>query len=534
MKLRDHLLLLLLGTVLFIPFLGTVHLFDWDEINFAESAREMMITGNWFQVQINFQPFWEKPPLFFWMQVLCMKLFGVNEFAARLPNAICGILTIQVLYLIGSRHHSRSFGILWALLYVGSFLPHLYFKSGIIDPWFNLFIFLSIYFLYLIVEGKTYGRVKYAILSGVFTGLAVLTKGPVGFLILLLTFIVWWVIHRFKKPASFKIIGLYAITACLVSLLWFGFETIKNGPWFLVEFFSYQIDLFLNPVAGHKQPFFYHFAVVLIGCFPISILAIPVLGGKVNGDHDKLSFWMKSTFWVVMILFSIVTTKIVHYSSMAYLPLSYLAALYVNQKTVSEAPLPRWQSIWILMQGLLIALLLMAVPIFIQQRAKWIHLIKDDFVKDNIMAAMPGYGLEWLVGLIYTILILFAFNKIRLQLRTGIRLLTLGTALTIFLTMPLIVPIIESISQRSAIEFFKSVEGKAVQLETYGYKSYAHYFYGKIQPEQAHYMDEHALISTDFPIMISVKGNRLVRFKEEYPNATFLYDAGGFHFFRLD
>ena len=52
------------GAILFLPFLGHVHLFDWDEINFAEAAREMLLTQNYMRVQIDFQPFWEKPPLF--------------------------------------------------------------------------------------------------------------------------------------------------------------------------------------------------------------------------------------------------------------------------------------------------------------------------------------------------------------------------------------------------------------------------------------------------------------------------------------
>lgn len=62
---KHYYIVALIGALLFIPFLGQVHLFDWDEINFAESAREMMVSGNYFQVQVNFQPFWEKPPLFF-------------------------------------------------------------------------------------------------------------------------------------------------------------------------------------------------------------------------------------------------------------------------------------------------------------------------------------------------------------------------------------------------------------------------------------------------------------------------------------
>ena len=69
MRIRYSYLILILATSLFIPFLGEVHLFDWDEINFAESAREMIETGDYFSVQINFERFWEKPPFFFWLQV---------------------------------------------------------------------------------------------------------------------------------------------------------------------------------------------------------------------------------------------------------------------------------------------------------------------------------------------------------------------------------------------------------------------------------------------------------------------------------
>ena len=136
-------LLLLIGIILFLPFLGAAPLFDWDEINFAESAREMLLTGNYSRVQINFQPFWEKPPLFFWMQAFCMKLFGINEYAARFPNAIFGIITMLTLFEMGRNIRDNRFGFIWAMCMAGSFLPLVYFKSGIIDPVFNYFIFVA-------------------------------------------------------------------------------------------------------------------------------------------------------------------------------------------------------------------------------------------------------------------------------------------------------------------------------------------------------------------------------------------------------
>ena len=73
-----NILIAVASLVLFVPFLGGVHLFDWDEINFAESAREMIRTGDYLTVRINYLPFWEKPPLFIWLQVLSMKIFGIN------------------------------------------------------------------------------------------------------------------------------------------------------------------------------------------------------------------------------------------------------------------------------------------------------------------------------------------------------------------------------------------------------------------------------------------------------------------------
>src|SRR5437773_6353975 len=95
---RYVLMIAALGVLFFIPFLGRVHLFDWDEVNFAECSREMLKMHDYSRVYINFKPFWEKPPMFFWMQSTSMQIFGVNEFAARFPNAICGIITLIVIF----------------------------------------------------------------------------------------------------------------------------------------------------------------------------------------------------------------------------------------------------------------------------------------------------------------------------------------------------------------------------------------------------------------------------------------------------
>ena len=272
---RYRIYLGLLAALFFIPFLGGVHLFDWDEINFAEISREMLITGEYFRPFIDYQAFYQKPPLFFWLQAAAMQAFGVNEFAARFPNAICGIITIMLLYNLGRKLYDHRFGLLWAMSYFGSVLPFLYFKSGIIDPYFNLFIFLGVYFFILFywkkeaLESIELKRkpLTYLLFAGIFIGLGILTKGPVAYLIAGLVFAVYWIYKRFQFYISIPQFLFYTLIVILVTGTWFGLETLINGPEFLQEFVTYQIRLLSTPDAGHRGFPGYHFVVLVLGCF---------------------------------------------------------------------------------------------------------------------------------------------------------------------------------------------------------------------------------------------------------------------------
>jgi 4-amino-4-deoxy-L-arabinose transferase-like glycosyltransferase len=114
-KAQVHIIITALAILIFLPGLGATPLFDWDELNFAESAREMQLSGNWYYVQVGFEPFWEKPPLFIWLQSLFLTLFGNHTFVYRLPNALAGIATVNLAYHIGYYLGRRTLGVFWAL-----------------------------------------------------------------------------------------------------------------------------------------------------------------------------------------------------------------------------------------------------------------------------------------------------------------------------------------------------------------------------------------------------------------------------------
>lgn len=522
-------LILLLGLLFYIPFLGHVHLFDWDEINFAESAREMLLTKNYGIVQINFKPFWEKPPLFFWMQVLSMKLFGINEFAARFPNAFIGCCTLLILYFIGKKEKNERFGLIWALIYWGSLTPHLYFKSGIIDPSFNLFIFLGVYF-----SIKVQNQPTHAWLAGLFIGLAVLTKGPVGGLIWFLAMMIYWISYsRFKSIFTIKQIGAFGITCLSLTAIWIILQLQINGIWFFQEFIKYQIRLFTTPDAGHGEPFYYHFVVVLIGCFPMSVFGLIQL---IKKNDETFMRWMKILFWVVMILFSLSTTKIVHYSSMAYFPLSFLAASYMYDWIHHTIKVPGWIKVFFISIGSLLALAIMAIPIVGLNADKIIPYIHDQFAAKNLEAQVTWSGLETGVGLFYLIAILIAgYYLIRNVHPTRVFIImTSSTAILLLLTSIFLVPNIERYTQGAALDFYQSKVGENAYIDVVGFKSYAPYFYFKkpIDAEsQMHDSDWLLNGKVDKPVYLVSKIDRMEEFRN-HPNLEILYEKNGFVFMK--
>jgi 4-amino-4-deoxy-L-arabinose transferase-like glycosyltransferase len=529
-------IIILSGIIFFIPFLGRVHLFDWDEINFAESAREMIVTGNYHRVQINFQPFWEKPPLFFWLQAGSMKMFGINEFAARFPNAIFGIITLVTFFLVGKKYKSPQFGFIWAISYLGTFLPHLYFKSGIIDPVFNYFIFLGIYFMYLNISGEVFkNKFVYPSLAGLFIGLATLTKGPVGLLVFLISFFVYFLFTRFKNFPNIKKILLFIFFFTIICLLWFGQEIMNNGFWFLKEFLSYQADLFLHPVASHGEPFYYHFVVVFIGCFPISIIALPILFGK-NVDVKK-SFLrlMKILFWTVMILFSITTTKIVHYSSLTYMPLAFMAACYLDWLIINKEKMKISLLILTAFMGFVFSFLLAALPYIANHHELILPYLKDPFAAASLNVNVHWSGFESFIGIFYFFAVILAivfFNK--KQNWRAILLLFYSTAICLFVYLLTVVPKIEKYSQGPAIDFYESLQGKNVYIWPIGFKSYAQYFYAK-KPASPVYgeTDEQLLLKGNItkPAFFVVKVTN-TGFDTSCNNCKLIKQEGGFKFYK--
>lgn len=474
-----------LSLLCFCPYLGASHLFDWDEINFAESAREMILTGDYWTVQINFKPFWEKPPLFIWLQALSMQVFQVwtdaplvsMEFAARFPNALVGMATVLVLYRIGVKEHGTAFGHRWAFAYLAAFTPHLYASSGIIDPLFNLGIFLGLYFFYCFNrQAQAWKWVAYAGLS---IGLAMLTKGPVALLLWGLSLVLIGIFTRSSIPnwrPRFWGMVLAGILAFLIFASWYGMMAYQHGFQLIRDFFAYQLRLLTTEDAGHGQPFYYHTLVLLLGCFPISIWAFHGLF-RWPKTWEGLGKWQGILFWVVLILFSLVKTKIVHYSSMCWIPMGYFAAQVCLDWEQGRLDWKPWWTRSLLALGSIWGLLWMALPWMGANTALWQAFVKDAFAQGNLQAPVYWSGWEKGIGLFFLLSTWFWVPRFSKQGMPAIRAYFISGILSLSLFVAWVVPKIEGYTQGTVIDFYQAKRGQKLYIEPLGFKSYAHLLY---------------------------------------------------------
>ncbi|MEB3295812.1 MAG: glycosyltransferase family 39 protein [Synechococcales bacterium] len=346
--------------------LGSTGLLDETEPLFAESARQMTVTGNWITPYFNGVPRYDKPPLIYWLMAIAYKLLGVNEWSARIPSALAGTaLVFFVTYVshewmarsspssemtsVSHRLKARLIPSLPAVALILNLQMIFFARTGYSDMLLN-FCFggalLSFFLGYRQPDQPAIQRRWYLAFWGLM-GLGVLTKGPVGFvlpgaiagLLVLLTGqgrSVW------REMPWRTGVGLFVG----ITLPWYGLVYLQKGTEFINSFFGFHnLERFTQVVNQHSGPWYYHFVMVLAGFFPWS-LALPAAIATVIWDNIQQPPWQMlpdsqslaehrnrqlglfALIWfaVVLIFFSIAQTKYITYS----LPAIPAAALLVG------------------------------------------------------------------------------------------------------------------------------------------------------------------------------------------------------------
>ena len=474
--------LICLGALLYLPFLGKVHLFDWYEINLAESAREMLVTRDYLTIQLNFHPTFQVQPFFVWLQAISMNFFGVNEFAARLPNALCGIITLLIVFRIGKRLIDPRFGITWAFLYAASFLPFMYGKSGIADTWYDLFMFLGIYFVYeFFLTSLARKKNHFILLSGLFVGLAVLTKGPMAIVIFLVTLLGYFAIKMFRLKVNFSHILLFIVVLLIIGASWDLIQLVKGNFAGLRQIVAYKYHTLSNRAAINGNFFLYHFIVLFFGVFPASIFAIRGLRYQRKDDREpvhEFKNWMLLLFSVVLFVFTIAKAKIIYYSSLCYFPLTFMGA-YVISRLQKQNLFPSWIKFLILSISIIWGLFFVVFQLVIINKLNFAGstLSHYQWISKVINSNAHGSFVGLITGLLFVGLIsLLVLPK---NITASLRINSVIFLVLIFNYVQLYIyaPVVEQITQGPMISFYLQKKTENCYVSSLGIRGFAHLFY---------------------------------------------------------
>jgi 4-amino-4-deoxy-L-arabinose transferase-like glycosyltransferase len=336
-----------------LPNLGAPSLWDIDEGNNAEAAREMLESDNWVVPTFNYQLRVDKPALLYWLQIGAYRFFGVNEFAARLPSALAALAAVLLTYELGRRMFGASAGLIAGVILASTaaFCASSRFANP--DALLNAFSILALLGFWCSFAGRNR---SWFVLFGFSTGLAVLAKGPVGFVLpfgVICLFLLW---SRNLSLLRDRRFFLGTLVFSLVVLPWYAWVGADTKVEFLRGFLlQHNLDRFLNPMERHSGPIYYYFGVLVLGFVPWSPFLIMAgrfsLGQSARNDCDQTvsTKGLPATYrflwcWIVvyLVFFSVARTKLPNYILPIYAPATVLTARFLDRWRSGAIELPTW------------------------------------------------------------------------------------------------------------------------------------------------------------------------------------------------
>jgi 4-amino-4-deoxy-L-arabinose transferase-like glycosyltransferase len=230
--------LLIFLTLLRLISLGLYPLADTTEARYAEIARLMFASENWLTPQIELgTPFWGKPPLSTWLSTISFTVFGINEFAARLPSFLLGVSVIALIHSWGRQLKGATYALVSVVVLATSAVFFISSGAVMTDPALLLGTTLSMVAFYRSVSQKEPPSNAWGYLFFVGLAISLLAKGPVGVVLTLLPIAGWVLLQKnwWQVWSRIPWIG-GGLLAILLSAPWYLLAE-KDTPGFLEYFF---------------------------------------------------------------------------------------------------------------------------------------------------------------------------------------------------------------------------------------------------------------------------------------------------------
>ncbi|MBI2995780.1 MAG: glycosyltransferase family 39 protein [Candidatus Melainabacteria bacterium] len=316
--------------------IGEYGLLTKDEPRYAGSALEMIENNNYIVPKFNFQDRFDKPPLFYWMIVASYKALGVSDFSSRVPSALCAILLILFTWYIAKKILGSTSGFLSAVILATSAEYVFLGRRAATDMALCFFFSSSMYSLYLSYFVKDWKqKIIYAMMSGLFLGLAILTKGPVAILLLFLILTIFLISGKQFDIKHLRVYFIIIFFALLISLPWYiVVHHATCGEFTKVFFLTHNLQRFTSVVGEHRGPIWFYIPVILLGFMPWTLFFIKVLFTFLKHlqkeDFNKLILFCLIWIITIFLFFSFSKTKFATYIILLFPPLALITGHYLN------------------------------------------------------------------------------------------------------------------------------------------------------------------------------------------------------------
>lgn len=333
---RDITLICFLLCILFFGTNGVRPLGNPDEGRYSEIPREMLEDGSWVSPRVNGVLYFDKPPLFYWLQALALKVGGLNEKAARFWPAAFALAGCLGVYVAGRRLYNRSVGLISVAILSTSLMYFSISQLVVIDMAVSVFItFALLTFLVAISEERGPLRRNLILAFYIWSALAVLTKGLIGVLIPVAIIGVWLLITQRWKKLFPCYLGWGILVFMLIAGPWHFLAWQQHSEFAWYYFVHEHFLRFMEEGHGRNKPiwfFFVYGAVGLIpwlGFLPGTLFDLLKTRWRKNEQRETTLFLV---IWIIFVIgfFSASSSKLIPYILPIFPALSLLIAIFVN------------------------------------------------------------------------------------------------------------------------------------------------------------------------------------------------------------
>jgi 4-amino-4-deoxy-L-arabinose transferase-like glycosyltransferase len=325
--------LLFLGCLAFhVAGTWSLPLIDRDEPRFAEASREMLERGDYIVPYFNNQVRFDKPPLTYWCQVASFKLFGENDFTARLPTAIAAAFVAVLLLEWGTRIRDERAGWWAAIVFTLTLQTFVHGKAAVADMWLVLFFTLAHRcgweLLFQHPKRPIFWWIFYVSLAFGF-----LAKGPIAWTPLLTVALAKLFYPEKRLNAQFRFAPGITLMLAIVCVWAVPALMRTHGDFFRIGIMHHVVGRSFSAMEGHgaSSPAWYvallpfYFVTVFVSFFPWS-MKLPALWTELRSNRDATDTFLITGTLIIFCVFTLVKTKLPHYTLPAFPLLALLVA----------------------------------------------------------------------------------------------------------------------------------------------------------------------------------------------------------------